>query len=142
MCRPPDELRPSALVGTSRFGYPRQPWTGAAIGPAGGIRASIEDMAVLMQSLLNGTAPGLAALDPVVAFAGRDVRIGAAWITMDVRGRTITWHNGGTGGFRSWIGLDRAAGTGVVILSATSASVDPAGFRLLARLTASAHAQR
>ena len=57
----PEELRPTALVGTSRFGRPRRPWTGEAIGPAGGIRAGIEDMAVLAQSLLNGSAPGLAA---------------------------------------------------------------------------------
>jgi CubicO group peptidase (beta-lactamase class C family) len=134
----PDELRPSALVGTSRLGRPRQPWTGEAIGPAGGIRACIEDMAVLVQSLLNGTAPGLAALDPVDTFAGR-VRIGAAWITMDLHGRSITWHNGGTGGFRSWLGLDRDAGTGAVILSASSAFVDRAGLRLLAQLTENAH---
>lgn len=35
----PDQLRPTALAGTSRRGRPRQPWTGEAIGPAGGIRA-------------------------------------------------------------------------------------------------------
>jgi CubicO group peptidase (beta-lactamase class C family) len=45
----PDELRPSALLGRSRLGRARQPWTGEAIGPAGGIRASIEDMARLVQ---------------------------------------------------------------------------------------------
>jgi hypothetical protein len=54
---------------------------------------------------------------------------------MAVHGRSITWHNGGTGGFRSWLGLDRDAGTGAVVLSAISASVDRAGFRLLALLT-------
>ena len=82
----PEELRPTALVGTSRFGRPRRPWTGEAIGPAGGIRAGIEDMAVLAQSLLNGSAPGLAALDPVGTFGGRRVRIGAAWVTIDLHG--------------------------------------------------------
>ena len=41
-------------------------------------------------------------------------------------------HNGGTGGFRSWLGLDRATGTGLVLLSATAASVDRQGFALLA----------
>jgi CubicO group peptidase (beta-lactamase class C family) len=131
----PDELRPSALLGRSWLGRARQPWTGEAIGPAGGIRASIEDMARLVQSLLNGTAPGIAALEPVDTLAWRGVRIGAAWITVEIRGRPITWHNGGTGGFRSWLGLDRDAGTGAVVLSATSASVDRAGFRLLAELT-------
>lgn len=92
-------------------------------------------MAALVHNLLEGTAPGLTALEPVASFQGEKVKIGAAWITLEHKGRTITWHNGGTGGFRSWLGLDREARVGVVILSATSASVDPYGFRLLQGLT-------
>lgn len=69
-------------------------------------------------------------------FSGRAARIGAAWITLRVGGREVTWHNGATGGFRSWLGLDRDASTGVVLLSATSASLDGHGFRLLSELTA------
>ncbi|ADB33057.1 beta-lactamase [Kribbella flavida DSM 17836] len=135
----PDELRPGAVIGTSRSGRARRPWTGEAVGPAGGIRASIRAMAQLTAALLDGSAPGVTALDPVARFSG-PVRIGAAWITLDRLGRLITWHNGGTGGFRTWIGLDRAAGTGVVLLSATSLSVDRHGFELLARLTGQAAA--
>jgi CubicO group peptidase (beta-lactamase class C family) len=125
-----DELRPGALLGVSARGRPREPWTGEAIAPAGGIRASIGDMARLVQALLDGTAPGVAALDPVARF-GTGVRIGAAWITVGAKERTVTWHNGGTGGFRSWLGLDRNAGVGVVILSAESVAVDRPGFALL-----------
>ncbi|GAA5067164.1 CubicO group peptidase (beta-lactamase class C family) [Thermocatellispora tengchongensis] len=133
----PAQLRETALTGRSRRGRPREPWTGEAIGPAGGIRASIGDMARLAAALLDGSAPGVAALDPVAPFAGRS-RIGAGWITTSLNGRDITWHNGGSGGFRSWLGLDRAAGTGVVVLSATSASVDRHGFRLLTEVTGTA----
>jgi hypothetical protein len=43
----------------------------------------------------------------------------------------VTWHNGGTGGFRSIVALDRAAGVGIALVSATSRSVDRAGFALL-----------
>lgn len=132
----PDQLRPGALVGRTRSGRVRRPWTGEAFGPAGGIRASIRDLARLATALLDGSAPGVAALDPVAEFAGRSVRIGAAWITLVHKGRLVTWHNGGTGGFRTWLGLDRAAGTAVVLLSATSASVDRHGFSLLARTAA------
>jgi CubicO group peptidase (beta-lactamase class C family) len=125
-----DELRPGALTGSSRRGRPRQPWTGEALGPAGGIRASIASMARFTAALLGGTAPGIAALDPVAPLGG-GTRIGAAWITLQRRDRPITWHNGGTGGFRSWLGLDRGADTGVVILSATARPVDRHGFALL-----------
>lgn len=132
----PGELGPAALTGHSRRGRPRQPWTGEAVAPAGGIRASIRDLARLARALLDGSAPGRSALDPVANFAGPATRIGAAWLTLDARGRRITWHNGGTGGFSSWIGLDREADTGVVLLSATAASVDRQGFELLEELTA------
>lgn len=128
------ELRPTALRGRSRRGQPRQPWTGEAVAPAGGVRAPITDLARLTAALLDGSAPGVAALDPVEPFPGSRVRIGAAWITLEHQGREVTWHNGGTGGFRSWLGLDRRAGAGVVLLTATSASVDHHGFALLAEL--------
>ena len=87
-----------------------------------------------MLALLEGTSPGLAALDPVTNFAGPAAQIGAGWMTLETKGRTVTWHNGGTGGFRAWVGLDRKAGTGVVLLRATAAPVDRHGFRLLADL--------
>lgn len=132
----PSDLWATDVVGQSARGHAREAWTGEGLGPAGAVRASIDDMAALARALLDGTAPGTTALDPVAAFAGSRVQIGAAWLVMEHEGRSITWHNGATGGFTSWLGLDRAAGTGVVILSGTGRSVDRAGFRLLSRLTA------
>jgi len=126
----PGDLRPGALAGRSNHGKTQEPWTGEAIAPAGGIRSTIGDMARLTEALLDGSAPGVSALDPVAAF-GMGGQIGAAWITVQATRASITWHNGGTGGFRSWMGVNRAAGTGVVILSATSVSVDRHGFRML-----------
>jgi CubicO group peptidase (beta-lactamase class C family) len=125
-----DQLRAEAVTGRSQHGRPQQAWTGEALAPAGGIRATIGDMARFTEALLDGSAPGIAALDPLVQF-GMGARIGAAWITVQVKHQEITWHNGGTGGFRSWVGINRKAGTGVVILSATASSVDRQGFRLL-----------
>ncbi|MFJ6096243.1 serine hydrolase domain-containing protein [Williamsia muralis] len=130
----PAELASDAVVGRSRFGRVQQPWTGEAIAPAGGVRASIADMGRLVCALLDESSPGMAALDPVAKLMG-PARIGAGWMTLDVKGRKITWHNGATGGFASWIGVDRAAGTGLVILSATAASVDKHGFAMLRELT-------
>ena len=127
-------LRTTALTGTTRSGRPRPPWLGEALAPAGGIRATVSDMATLISALIDGTAPGIHALEPRAPF-GRRSRIGAAWITSEYNNRHITWHNGGTGGFRSWAGIDRDAGTGVVVLTATHRSVDHAGFTLLEQIT-------
>jgi CubicO group peptidase (beta-lactamase class C family) len=129
------ELGPHALIGTNRKGRRQDPWVGEALGPAGGIRSTIGDMATLAGALLDGSAPGIPALDPAVNFAGPAARIGAAWMTLEAKGRTVTWHNGATGGFSSWIGLDREAGTAAVLLSATTGSLDRHGFRILAQLT-------
>ena len=53
-----------------------------------------------------------------------------------VTGRTVVWHNGGTGGFTSFLGVDRQAGVAVVVLSAVGApdETTPAGFALLRQL--------
>jgi CubicO group peptidase (beta-lactamase class C family) len=130
----PGELGAHDLLGRTTRGRSQEAWTGEAIGPAGGIRSTIGDMVTLAAALLDGTAPGMRALDPVMEMTGPAVHIGAAWITLESKGRPVTWHNGGTGGFRTWMGLDRGAGSGVVVLSATSASVDRHGFDLLASL--------
>lgn len=131
-----DELRSTSLIGrTGTRGRPREPWVGEAFAPCGGIRATIGVMCDFTAALLNGTAPGMAALDPVERFSGQGTHIGAAWITSKHKGREVTWHNGATGGFCSWLGLDRQAGTGVVVLTARFRPVDQQGMRLLADVT-------
>lgn len=127
----PQELGPQAAVGHSRRGAAMASWTGEALGPAGGIRMSVDDLATFVAALLDGTAAGITALDPVTTMAGPAVRIGAAWITVTKDERELTWHNGGTGGFRSFVGLDRVARRGVAIVRASTRSPDRAGLDLL-----------
>lgn len=119
----PDQLRSGALIGTRKSGRPGQPWIGEALGPAVGIRASIPDMARLVAALLDRSAPGAAALDPVENLSGPVIRIGAAWMTnYDNTGYRGTWINGATSGFLTWIGLNRPAGTAVIAMSANTVS--------------------
>lgn len=127
------DLSADALRGRSRGGREHDAWVGEAIGPAGGVRCTAADLAALIDGLIDGTAPGIGALEATAdAMAGS--RIGAAWMTTRHRGQEITWHNGRTGGFASWVGVNRPAGTGVAIVSATAVSVDAAGFRALEAL--------
>lgn len=128
----PAELSPRAVAGTTRRGRSAAPWTGEGLGPAGGIRSTVTDLGAFAAALLDGSAPGVAALEPTASFAGPAVRIGEAWLTTTVRGRTITWHNGGTGGWRSFVGVDRDAGRAAVVVRATTRSVDRVGMDLLA----------
>jgi CubicO group peptidase (beta-lactamase class C family) len=120
----PAELRPTAIRGRNRHGREMEPWTGAAVGPAGGIRSCVTDLARIMSALVDGSAPGLGALDPVTNFSGRGARIGAGWMILTTPYGEVTWHNGGTGGFRSWLGIHRDRAVGVAIVSATAIGVD------------------
>ncbi len=126
----PADLRPTAVHGTTKRGRAAEAWTGEGIGPAGGIRSTLADLTAFAQALLAGTAPGLAALDPVADFTGRDTRIGAAWITSRADGRPVTWHNGGTGGWRTMLCLDRAAGRAAVVVNGRAVGVDQLGVDL------------
>lgn len=128
------DLRPDSLVGRTRNGRPREAWTGEALAPAGGIRSNITDMAAFAKALLDERAAGLTALDPSADYTD-GLRIGAAWFTLEHARGAVTWHDGGTGGFSTWLGIDRQAGFGVVVLSATAAPVDTVGFRMLIEQT-------
>lgn len=125
------EVRPGGVTPRNRGGRAVEPWANEAVAPAGCARSSATDLAVLLRAMLDGTVPGADALDPVAAF-GRRLRIGAGWLTGPMLRRTVTWHNGGTGGFRSFVGIDRDHGVGVALVSASTRSVDGAAARLLA----------
>ncbi|HEY8600697.1 MAG TPA: serine hydrolase domain-containing protein [Thermomicrobiales bacterium] len=124
-----ENLPGDAPTGYSVSGKDEAAWTLNGSAPAGGIRSTPADMARYAQALLDGTAPGMAALTP--QWAADEQRIGLAWLTEEVDGKTLTWHNGGTGGFASAIFLDRANGRAIIILSNTAASVTNAGETLI-----------
>jgi serine-type D-Ala-D-Ala carboxypeptidase/endopeptidase len=50
----------------------------------------------------------------------------------------MLWHNGGTNGFRSFVGFIRDAGIAVVVLGNTAPSVDWLGLRLVRALATGA----
>ena len=130
----PSELRATALAGTGGYRDRRDAWTGEAVGPAGGIRSTITDLARLAAALLDGTAPGVAAIEPTADFM-RGARVGAAWITLDVKrlGRAAKSPSttAALAASASFLGIDRTADSGVVVLTAPARSVTPPGLRLL-----------
>jgi CubicO group peptidase (beta-lactamase class C family) len=136
------ELGPRDLHGETTGGRHASPWVGEAIAPAGGVRADVADLAVLARALLTGDAPGLDALAPKSPFGpDGNEQIGWAWFTTPApgTGRPIVWHNGGTGGFTAYLGIDREARVGVVVLSALGEGpnhVTAAGPTLIERIGA------
>ncbi len=125
-----DELDARDVAGRSRYGRVREPWIGEALAPAGGVRCTADDLARLVAGLIDGTAAGTDALVPRRDLRG-PMRVGYGWMTLDSLGAEIVWLGGATGGFRCWVGLDRGAGVGIAIASATTRSVDRAGITLV-----------
>lgn len=123
---PADRAQPHRANGWRVAPWLDRGWAGAG----GGQWSSAADLAVLIEAMLNASAPGAEAATPRFD-AGDGDQVGYGWWTDTIDGRQITWHNGGTGGSRSFIGFDAAAGDGVVVLSNTDRSVDWIGRELL-----------
>lgn len=110
--------------GFTASGLPAAPWTLGGSAPAGAIRSTTHDLTIWLRAVRDGTAPGAEATEPRADF--EDDRIGWAWFTTTHDGSTITWHNGGTGGYTSFLGFNLKSGKGVIVLNDSANWVDAA----------------
>ena len=112
---------------------PVQPWVMDAYAPGAAAVSTTGDLAKLATALLNGTAPGMAALDPTTPTDRSNTRIGDFWQTSTWQtGQTITHHAGQTGGYASYLGLDRPGHKAVIVLSDVANDASDLGSQLLA----------
>ncbi|SDE27439.1 serine hydrolase domain-containing protein [Auraticoccus monumenti] len=112
-------------------GWPAARWWGEGMAPAGtSTTTTAADLGRFAQAVLEGRAPGMAALEPV-ADDSAGGRTGLLWDVDEVDGRVLTGKNGGTAGSRTRIELDRERGEAVVLLNNTDRWVDQATRALL-----------
>lgn len=62
---------------------------------------------------------------------GEEPIVGLGWHTMVFDNTEIIWHNGGTGGYRTFAGFIKGGNKGVVVLSNTNVGVDDIGIHVL-----------
>ncbi len=96
------------------------------------LRSSIDDMLRFAQANLDSQASPLHQAMAAARAPRRPVdarsQLGLNWFTLG----EIAWHNGGTGGFSTFLGVNQATGTAIVVLSnSRRESVDDPGFHLL-----------
>ena len=113
-------------------------WDLPTFAGAGALRSTVNDMSTFIEANLDFRAPLLHYLMGVThesqrSFGQPNMDIGLGWLIRTEHEREIVWHNGGTGGYRAFIGFDKVSGTGVVVLSNTARSADDLGFHLLDR---------
>ncbi|HJZ74771.1 MAG TPA: serine hydrolase [Vicinamibacterales bacterium] len=132
------ELKARLAVGHSPTLQPVANWDLPTLAGAGALRSTTNDLLIFLAANLGYTgsplAPAMAAMLAVrrpTGSANLDIALG--WHILKTHGKEIVWHNGGTAGYRTFIGFDRAARTGVVVLSnaGTVAGPDDIGRHLL-----------
>ena len=112
-------------------------WDFAALAGCGDINSTASDMLIFAAANLGQVnTPLLNTMQlchaPRVTSAKSPVKIGLGWHVLGVPGSEIVFHNGGTGGFASFMGLRPDTGEGVIVLSnASYRGVDRIGFHLL-----------
>jgi CubicO group peptidase (beta-lactamase class C family) len=114
-------------------------WDLPTLAGAGALRSSANDMLTFLGANLgyvkSPLAPAMAAMLSVRRPTGAPGlgQIGLAWLITKPSDDEIVWHNGGTGGYRSFIGYDAKTRVGIVVLSNTftASGVDDIGMHLL-----------
>lgn len=111
-------------------------WNWQVLEGAGALHSTANDLLTFLSANLGDTQTPLApALVGMLAVTRKsdDGSVGLGWELRTDPAPTIIWHNGGTGGYRTWVGFDPAARVGVVVLSNTftTAGVDDIGGHLL-----------
>jgi serine-type D-Ala-D-Ala carboxypeptidase/endopeptidase len=113
-------------------------WDLPTLAGAGALRSTANDLLIFLAANLGYTKTALsAAMEREVSIrrptGDPQMEIAYAWHVLTRDGKSVIWHNGGTGGYRTFMGYDPKSRVGVVVLSNTStpAGPDDIGFHLL-----------
>ncbi len=110
-------------------------WDLDALAGAGALRSTAADLARFLAAamgLVHTPLDSAFRLTQVIqGDAGPTLRIGLGWHVIWPDSSPAYWHNGGTGGYHSFIGFDPRRKIGVVVLSNSSHGIDDIGFHSL-----------
>ena len=131
-------LKARLAIGHDPALQPVPNWDLPTLAGAGALRSSANDLLTFLAAALGYTrtplAAAMAAMTSVRKPTGApDLSIALGWHIFTAHGKEIVWHNGGTGGYRTFMGYDPATRVGVVVLSnaGTAAGPDDIGRHLL-----------
>lgn len=117
-------------------GTPVKAWTWgpqSVLTGAGGLVSNTEDMIKYLQAQLADDNDALTtafktAHHEVAEAIGTTIQIGMGW---HITNHRFVWHNGGTGGFRTFAGFDPQTKRAIVILTNSTTGADDLGFHWL-----------
>ena len=105
-------------------------WDVGALAGAGALRSSANDMLTFLGANLGYVkTPLAAAMAEQISIrrpaGGAGMQVAYNWLVQTKNGNSIIWHNGGTGGYRTWMGFDPKSRAGVVVLLNISSAAGP-----------------
>ena len=115
---------------------PVSPWDFTGLAGAGALRSTARDMLKYAAANIGLVKTPLAeagkfAHEPRRIFENMGMAVGLGWHLFQKRGALIVWHNGGTGGFRSYLGLCPKTRTAIIWLSNSSSELSELGAKQL-----------
>ena len=132
----PPKLRARLATGHSTVGEPVSNWDMPTLAGAGAVRSTANDMVKFVGANFPAAKSELGRAMRLTqsrrhAAGSSGMQIGMGWHIVNKFGTEIICHNGGTGGYRSFIGFNKKKRQGVVVLSNSANSVDDLGLHLL-----------
>lgn len=128
------EMKKNLAVGHNGE-YEAAMWDLTALAGAGAIRSTASDMVLYLRANMGITKSKLYEAMQLTHKNSRaeeaKPKIGLGWHMSAAGDQEIVWHNGGTGGYRSFVGFVRGQNKGVVVLSNSISGIDDIGMHLL-----------
>jgi serine-type D-Ala-D-Ala carboxypeptidase/endopeptidase len=129
------DARQQLAPGHNKQGRAVSNWDFPTLAGAGALRSNGKDMLKFITANLKLDNADLKAAMELAQLprpdTGAGPKIGLGWHISTSYGAEITWHNGGTGGYRSFTGFDKARQRAVVVLSNSENGIDDIGLHWL-----------
>jgi D-alanyl-D-alanine-carboxypeptidase/D-alanyl-D-alanine-endopeptidase len=132
-------LRARLATGHNAMLNPVPNWDDTTLAGAGSLYSSVNDLLTFLAAFLHADerplTPAIDATLNVRKPTGTDnLAVALGWHVTSRDGIAFIWHNGGTGGYASFIGFSPQTGTGIVVLSNSAVGVDDLALKLVSQL--------
>lgn len=129
-------MRARLAQGHNEVLRPASNWDIPTLAGAGALHSTTNDLLLFVAANLGFAKSSLTPIlqkthAPQHGTDSPNLQIALGWHILKKDSSEIIWHNGGTGGYRSFIGFDKAKDLGVVVLSNTTNDIDDIGRHLL-----------
>lgn len=131
------QMKAQFAVGHNGYLQPVGYWDAGAMAPAVGLKSTAQDLLTFVEAVLGYRKTPLAASMAAMLNTRRPTRysgleLALGWHFLSTSTMQIVWDNGGTGGFRAFMGFSPRSKVGVVVLSNTDGTtgIEDVGLRL------------